>query len=57
MICIYQEDLTVNNLQWSKCHKTQPNQTKTFSFVDISFCCLSSANHYVFPLFFFYYIR
>ena len=25
---MYKEDLTLNNLQWLICHKTQPNQTK-----------------------------
>ena len=23
---MYKEDLTLNNLQWSICHKTEPNQ-------------------------------
>ena len=26
-IYVYKEDLTLNNLQWLICHKTQPNQT------------------------------
>ena len=30
VICMYKEDLALNNLQWLICHKTQtkPNQTK-----------------------------
>ena len=27
LICMYQEDLALNNLQWLICHKTQPNQS------------------------------
>ena len=27
LIYVYKEDLAVNNLQHSVCHKTQPNQT------------------------------
>ena len=26
LICMYREDLALNNIQWLKCHKTQPNQ-------------------------------
>ena len=26
LICMYKEDLALNNLQWLICHKTQPNQ-------------------------------
>ena len=25
---MYKKDLALNNLQWSICHKTKPNQTK-----------------------------
>ena len=25
---MYKQDLSLNNLQWLICHKTQPNQTK-----------------------------
>ena len=25
---MYKEELALNNLQWSMCHKTQPNQTE-----------------------------
>ena len=27
-VCVYKEDLALNNLQWSICHKNKPNQTK-----------------------------
>ena len=27
LICIYKEDLALNNLQQLTCHKTKPNQT------------------------------
>ena len=27
LICMYKEDLALNNRQWLICHKTQPNQT------------------------------
>ena len=35
LIYMYKKNLTLNNLQWLVCHKTQPNQTKPnlFSFV------------------------
>ena len=29
---MYKEDLALNDLLWSICHKTQPNQTNYFSF-------------------------
>ena len=28
----YSEDFALNNLQWLICHKTQPNQTKSYLF-------------------------
>ena len=28
LIYMYKEDLTLNNLQWLICHKTQPNPTQ-----------------------------
>ena len=31
-VCVYKEDLALNNLQWLICHKTQPNQTKSYIF-------------------------
>ena len=27
---MYKENLALNNLQWLICHKTQPNQTKSY---------------------------
>ena len=27
---MYKEDLALNNLQWLICHKTKPNQTKSY---------------------------
>ena len=29
---MYKEDLALNNLQWLICHKTKPNQTKSYMF-------------------------
>ena len=29
---MYEKDLALNNLQWLLCHKTKPNQTKSFIF-------------------------
>ena len=26
LICMYKEDLALNNLKWLICHKSQPNQ-------------------------------
>ena len=28
LICMYKQDLALNDIQWLICHKTQPNQTK-----------------------------
>ena len=28
---MYIENLAINNLQWSICHKTKPNQTKSIN--------------------------
>ena len=28
LIYMYEEELALNNLQWLRCHKTQPNQIK-----------------------------
>ena len=27
---MYEKDLALNNLQWLICHKTKPNQTKSY---------------------------
>ena len=29
-MCIYKEDLALNDLQWLICQKTKPNQTKSY---------------------------
>ena len=29
---VYEPDLALNNLQWMICHKTKPNQTKSYIF-------------------------
>ena len=31
-MCMYKEDLALNDLQWLICHKTKPNQTKSYIF-------------------------
>ena len=28
LICMYKEDVPLNNLQWLICHKTHPNQIR-----------------------------
>ena len=32
LIYMYNEDLALNNLQWLICHKTKPNETKSYIF-------------------------
>ena len=32
LIYMYKEDVALNNLQWLICHKTKPNQTKSYIF-------------------------
>ena len=27
LVCVFKNDLALNNLQWLICHETQPNQT------------------------------
>ena len=39
LIHMYKKDLVVNNLQWLKCHKTKPNQTKPNQIIYIQYIC------------------
>ena len=42
LIDMYKEDLTLNNLQWLICHKTQRNQIKFTSDINIYAILFSS---------------
>ena len=35
LIYMYKEELVLNNLQWSICHKTQPNQIIYIQYIRI----------------------
>ena len=37
---MYKEDLVLNNLQWSICHKIKPNQTEPSSSIPALGCAL-----------------
>ena len=46
---MYKEDLTLNNLQWLICHKTQPNQTNVFYGIStlIGYLILNTVSTYI----------